>query len=425
MPLRRRAALVLAAVTSLTALTAPLALADTTPQAATGTAQAPAPPSRGDLYGTADPTYDGVWRQAYAEKAISTSGYVVGAAATRWLLAQQCADGGWPSYRADTAKACDPKTEDTNATGMALNALVVVRGAGTSEALERGQAWLRTVQNADGGWSYNPGGASDPDSTAIALGALGKDAAGTPNAKGKTSYAALRGFQFGCAAKAADRGAFGYPGTDGKLKANAKATADAINGLVQGHLTGYTYDKPSTTTPAAAPKPADCDTDAKAYDSLDANGAANAAADWLVAQLRAGGGHLNAVTPGADTPTPDYGTTADAVAALDGIGRSADAKAAADWLAADSAAWSKGNPAALAQLIMAGAGRTGAVDGPLQQLIALGPAATKRATGAMPGAEEKKDDSSSGSTTWIVVGVVFVASAGVGLLISGRKRRQG
>ena len=43
-------------------------------------------------------------------------------------------------------------------------------------------------------------------------------------------------------------------------------------------------------------------------------------------------------------------------------------------------------------------------------------------------AAQKKDDSDGGlsgkATTWIVVGVVFLASVGAGILLSGRRRRQ-
>lgn len=433
MPLRRRAALLATAASTLAALTAlggpaQAASADPAPTAtgtATGTAAAAPAPTRADLYGAGDPTYDGVWRQSYAIRAVNRSGYFASTSAVGWLLAQQCADGGWPSYRPDTAKPCDPKTEDTNATGEAVDTLRAMSPGGVSrQALDRGQAWLRTVQNADGGWSYNPGGPSDPDSTAIALGALGEDAAMKAGAKGRSPYEALRAFQFGCAAEAADRGAFGYPGTDGKLAPNAKATADALSGMAAANLTTYT----ETETAPPTPKAADCTADPKAYDTLDPHAAAFAAADWLAAQLRAGGGHLDAVTPGSDTPTPDYGTTADAAAAL-AVLRPADAKAAYTWLAANAGAWAKGNPAALAQLIFAAdavqGGRTlaGGAD-PVAQLIALGPAPTKRPTGAMTKADSDKGDASSSSTTWIIVGAVFVASAGAGILLSGRKRRR-
>lgn len=428
MPLRRRAALVVAAATTLTALTAPVAFADTTPPAPTTTAA----PARSDLYGAGDPTYDGVWRQSYALMTVNSSGYFVNSGAEHWLLAEQCADGGFPSYRKDTAKACDPKTEDTNATGIAVQALQALHGAGGSDSpAQRAVAWLRTVQNADGGWSYNPDGPSDPDSTAVVLGALtavGGAAGSTPDAKGKTPYDALRGFQFGCTAKPADRGAFGYPGTDGKLTVNAKATADAVRGLAGASFVGWPHPTPSATTAAKAP---DCTTGRQAYASLDPQAAATAGAGWLAAQLTAGGGHLTALTPGATAATPDYGTTADTVVALVAAGRPAEAKTAYDWLAANSSSWAHGSPAAMSQLILAAYavhGNPRAAGGAdlVQQLVSLGPAPIKRATGAMTGDDKKKDDGGSSSTgTWIIVGVFFVASVGAGLLISGRKRRQG
>ncbi|MFI0901186.1 prenyltransferase/squalene oxidase repeat-containing protein [Streptomyces sp. NPDC020983] len=419
MSLRRRAALLVTAASALTVLAAPAALADTTPTAAPSTPTV----TRADLYGAGDPTYDGVWRQAYAEMAVSRNGYSAAAGATAWLLAQQCADGGWPSYRADTGKPCDPKTEDTNATGIAVQALTQT-GAGSSPAVKRAVAWLGSVQNADGGWSYNPGGPSDPDSTAVVMAGLGPQAARKPNAKGRTPYDALRGFQFGCSAKPADRGSFGYPGTDGKLTPNAKATADALRGLADAGLIGY--GTPAATPSAAAP---DCTANPGAYASLDAHGTAAAAGAWLSAQLAKGGGHLTAVTPGATAPVPDYGTTADAVVALAASGRLTEAQRTYTWLAANSASWSKGNPAALAQLVLAaGAAQTpraSGADDPLTRLIALGPAPTKRATGAETHADADDDGGlSSSTTTWIVVGVVFVASAGFGILLSGRKRRQ-
>src|SRR5689334_18771098 len=305
MPLRRRAAVlaVTAAVSALSALSVPAATADT----ATPSASAPKAPS--GLYGAGDPTYDGVWRQSYALLALKTAGVDPAAAADGWLTGQQCTDGGFPSYRANTAVACDPKHEDTNATGIAVQALAAPGGhdAATSNAV----AWLATVQDADGGWSYNPGGASDPDSVGVVIGALkaaGKDPAATAKG-GKTAYDALRTFQFGCAAKAADRGAFGYP-MNGKLTVNAKATADAVRGA-QGAT--FVVTAPAADITAKVPQCASAKDTSVVRSTTDA---ANAGAAYLTAQLTAGGDHLTAVTPGADKPTADYGTTADAVIAL-------------------------------------------------------------------------------------------------------------
>ncbi|MEW2518227.1 prenyltransferase/squalene oxidase repeat-containing protein [Actinacidiphila alni] len=421
MPLRRRAAALAAvAVTALSALAAaPAATADTASPSASATASAPKPKLPAGLYGTADPTYDGVWRQSYALLALTTYGVTPAPAAVSWLTGQQCADGGFPSYRADTAKACDSKLEDTNATGIAVQALAALGGhdAATAKAV----GWLTGVQNADGGWSYNPGAASDPDSTGVVIGALaaaGKDPAAVRKGGGGTAYDALRGFQFGCKAKETDRGSYGYP-TDGKLAVNAKASADAVRG---GAGAGFVVKPPAAGTAA---KPLACPAGA-----ADRAASTDAGAAWLTARLTAGGDHLTAVTPGADTPTPDYGTTADAVVALAAAGHLAPAASAYGWLAAHSAQWSRGNPAALSQLVLAahaaGADPRAAGGADLvQQLTNLGPRPAPAASAsASPSAKKKDDGGSSAASTWLIVGVFFVASVGVGFLLSGRRRNR-
>lgn len=419
MSLRRRAA-TLAAAALLAALTVPAARAATPPAG---------------LYGSGDPTYDGVWRQSYALLALHTEGVTPAAAAVDWLAGQQCADGGFPSFRADPAKACAPKAEDTNATGIAVQALAALGGHRAQTG--RATAWLRHVQNADGGWSYNPGGASDPDSTAVVVGAFaatGTDPASVASAKGASPYAALRGFQSGCAGKPADRGAFAYP-MNGKLSVNALATADAVRAAAGA---GFVVAPPAADA-AASPAPA-CTAGKDPYRTLDAKAAGAAGATWLTARLITGGGHLTAVTPGADKPTPDYGTTADAVVALAATGRRSAADSAYTWLVAHSAAWAAHNPAALAQLVLAAHAtghdpRQAAGADWVRQLTALGPApaatpaasssATASAGPSPTATAEPAGKHSSGSGgTWIVVGVVFVASIGVGILLSARKRRQ-
>ncbi|MCM2428646.1 prenyltransferase/squalene oxidase repeat-containing protein [Streptomyces sp. RKAG337] len=394
----RRSAAALAAATVLGMAAVPAASADT-----------PLPPG---LYGTGDPTYDGVWRQSYALLALDTAGVKPADSAVAWLTGQQCADGGFPSYRADPAKACDAKTEDTNATGIAVQALTAL--GGKDAIVKKATDWLTSVRNKDGGWSYNPGGASDPNSTGVVIGA---------QSAVREASDSLKAFQFGCDAKAADRGAFGYP-MNGKLTVNAKATADAVRGA---HGAGFVVAPSTTNVVATAPDCASPD----AYKKLDADGAASAGGAYLTTQLTAGGGHLTAVTPGADKPTPDYGTTADAVIALAAIHQRDTAKTSYDWLAKNSATWSKGNPAALSQLILAAHAtgndpRSAGGADLVQQLTNLGPkpAAVASASPSPSDKTEKKDDKSS-SATWWIVGVFFVASIGVGFLVSGRKKKQG
>ncbi len=80
---------------------------------------------------------------------------------------------------------------DTNSTSAAVQTLAALGGHGgeTGKAV----AWLKSVQNKDGGWGYTAGGASDANSTSAAIGALA--AVGTKPADvskgGKSPYDAL------------------------------------------------------------------------------------------------------------------------------------------------------------------------------------------------------------------------------------------
>lgn len=141
------------------------------PTALAAPAPAPSAALPTGLYGTGDPTYDGVWRQSLALLAQDTAGVRPARAAVAWLTGQQCDSGAYPSYRADTRRDCDPKTlPDSNATAAAVQALAAL--GGQDATVRKSVDWLKSVQNADGGWSYNPGGASDANSTSLVIGAL-------------------------------------------------------------------------------------------------------------------------------------------------------------------------------------------------------------------------------------------------------------
>lgn len=66
------------------------------------------------LFGSADPTYDGTFRQALAILGLRANGQSVASSATTWLLGQQCAggsnvdDGGWRSYGGSNATGTTP-----------------------------------------------------------------------------------------------------------------------------------------------------------------------------------------------------------------------------------------------------------------------------------------------------------------------------
>ncbi|WP_406182534.1 prenyltransferase/squalene oxidase repeat-containing protein [Streptomyces sp. NBC_01006] len=408
----RRSAAALAASAVLCVGAAPAALAAPSPS----TPPAPVIPS--GLFGKKDPTYDGVWRQSFALLAQQTVGVKPAKEAVDWLAGQQCANGGFASFRADAAAACDDKTMfDTNATAVAVQALKAV--GGRDAAVKKGVDWLKSVQNEDGGWAFVPGTPSEGNSTSIVISALvvaGEKPAEVKSKVGKSAYEGLLAFQLGCAAEpAADRGAFGYqPAPDGKLPANADATAAAVlAGLGQG----------SVVSPSAADTPATAL--ACPAGAADPVAAAQGAAGYLAETLKKDG-HLTAVTPGADQPTADTGNTADAVIALAAAGHKQSAAAALEWLKTNSAEWAKDSPAALGTLVLA-AHATGtdpkSFGGTdlVTALNATGPVSRTSEEAAEP--KKTKSGSKDDSNIWWIVGAGLAAGMGIGVLLSGRRKK--
>ncbi len=376
------------------------------------------------LYGASDPTYDGVWRQSLALTALAGAKVVPADSAVGWLTGQQCADGGWPSYRADTAAACDAKTEDSNATAVAVQALVTL--GGHQDAVDKGVQWLKANQNADGTWAYNPGNPGDANSTGLAVSALfaaKADPAGVAKA-GKNGFDGLALLQLGCAAPADQRGAFAYqPDPTGALAANGLATAQAALAAAGGRL-----PVTNTNQTEAAPKALPC-TDGSAQ-PVARTDSAEAAAAYLVAQLGATEQHLMLTMPGA-AATPDFTATSWAALSLIQAGHPKQAAGAVDWLAAQGGGWTKGGTDASATatlLLVAQAAQRNPADfggaDLVKQLTATGPA--PKAVAATPTAaataEKKKDSGSNVSTLW-VVGVGLLIGIGGGLVLSLQRKR--
>ncbi|NYI06794.1 prenyltransferase/squalene oxidase repeat-containing protein [Allostreptomyces psammosilenae] len=436
--------------------------------AAAGTAADPAgaapsatPAASGALYGAADPTYDGVFRQSLALLALDAVGAVPAESAVDWLLEQQCADGGWTSYRADASVACETGTEDTNASAVAVQALVAVEGldatgAAIGEADEARQArvdtavhnalgWLRAVQNRDGGWSYYPGDTSDGNSTALVTSAFlatGTDP-GTVVRAGTSARDGLLSFQVDCAAPADQRGGFAFQ-RDGETATTANDLASAQAGIAAaGSALQVTRPAERTAAPSPLPCPADDaaagTATATATDAATETASADAVAAHLAARLEQGGGHLEMVMPGA-APTPDAGATAYAALALAAAGYPDQASAAVDWLTANSAEFLAGDsPSALGVLVLAavatGQSPTdfGGVD-LIARLAATGPEpaagpgsvpepSAEAALVAADGADSGTRDGSSGPGTalWAAVGGLAVLVA-AGVMVSMRRR---
>ncbi|WP_171161971.1 prenyltransferase/squalene oxidase repeat-containing protein [Streptomyces sp. I05A-00742] len=416
----RRGATALAGAAVLSTAAIPAAVADTDRSAAPSTA-APG------LYGTADPKFDGVFRQSLAFLAQHSTGVTPAKEAVDWLAGQQCADGGFPGFRADIGKPCDAaKDEFPDQTASAVQALAAVGGRG--EQVKKGLDWLKAHQNADGGWGMNPGAESNANSTAAAIGAFaaaGQDPAKVASKGGKSPYDALLTFQLGCDATEAERGAFAWSPQKGKLNADNFASAAATTAaLGKGYLVEPAGKENKAVEPLA------CSGDDKAKPK-DAAAAAAASAAYLAKKLDAGRGHLEASMPGAPKG-PDYGTTADAVTALAAGGHREAAGKALDWLkSADSksAEWAKGDngkgdPGRLAKLVLAA--RAAGADPRdfggtdlVEKLNATGPAPESTEKG-----DEEEDEKGSSFGGWWFAVVCFVAAIGVGFLFSNRRKKQ-
>ncbi|MEU2838348.1 hypothetical protein ABZ776_14805 [Streptomyces sp. NPDC007076] len=420
MTVRRSAATLAATAAVLCAAAAPVAVAAPSPS--------PSAALPAGLYGTKDPTYDGVWRQSMAFLAQRLEGVTPARKSVDWLIGQQCANGAYAAFRPDVSKPCDAKTVlDTNATAAATQALVEV--GGHRDIVNNGVRWLKSVQNEDGGWGYTAGAPSDANSTSLVIGALarqGQRLADITTPGGKTPYDPLLALAIPCGGK--EGGAFAYqPDKKGKLTANADATAAAVLG---------TMGKAMAVGNNAAGKAPACHPGS----GLTPEQAAQNGAHYLVGAL-AGSGHLNqAPMPGATdtTPQPDFGNTADAVVALSASGHQDEAAGAIAWLKKNSTDWAGQNgPAAYAQLILAAhatgndARDFGGVD-LVARLNAAGPAPAAVVTpdpSADTGYEAtEKDQVHSGDDViggvWWYIGIALVLAAIAFFLISGRRKNR-
>ncbi|MGW9045308.1 prenyltransferase/squalene oxidase repeat-containing protein [Streptomyces lydicus] len=424
--LARRAAMALAAAAVLGGAAAPAAYA------VDGADSAPAAGSSKKLpeglYGTKDPQYDGVWRQSLALLAQHTVGVRPATSAVRWLAGQQCADGSFTAFRAEPGTSCDARTmRDTNQTAAAVQALTAL--GGHDEAVQKAVNWLKSVQNADGGWSSMAGSPSDANSTSVVIGALAaagaKPESVTSKKGGKTPYDGLLTFRLGCDAKEGERGAFTF-----QLKgaaANADATAAAATGaLGKGFVVAPAGGGADTPV-----KPLSCKDGKAAGKSSGAKdggpaGAAEGGAGYLVAQLDKNGHHLLSAMPGQEKQ-PDVGNTADAVVALAAGGHRSAAQQPLKWLEKNASAWARQNgPAAYAQLVLA-AHATGTDPrsfGGTDLVTALNATGPEPAGTTMPGQDaDAAEKSDGGVNLWWVVGVGLAVGAGIGFLLSGRRKK--
>ncbi|MGW3105146.1 prenyltransferase/squalene oxidase repeat-containing protein [Streptomyces sp. NPDC001100] len=409
----RRSATALAAGITVTVIAAAPAVAGPSPS--------PSVAIPAGLYGTSDPTYDGVWRQSLALLAQDAVGVQPADKAVAWLAGQQCANGAFAAFRADPGKACDAKVMvDTNSTAVAVQALSTLTVSYDAQ-VAKAVKWLKSVENTDGGWGYSPGGASDANSTAVVMGALGDAGVTVPNIRkdGKSPYDALRKLALPCD-DGTDAGAFAYqPDKKGKLFANADATAAAVLGMSGQSLAGSRQDD--------AGSPAKCEKPGADPEQSAINGAA-----WL-AEAMAKDGHLTSALPGAK-PRPDYGNTADAIVALSSLGLHDQAAKPLRWLETHARSWAaQGGPAAYAQLVFVATTAKGADvhDFGGQNLVTLlnatgpTPAHIEEPVTAGPVQKAASDDNDGSPNVAWTVGGALLAVAAAGFVLVARNRKRG
>ncbi len=109
--------------------------------------------------------------ESLAVQGLVAAGQTVPAAAIHHLAAAQDSDGGWDFLliKDDPNGSTNFDTSDTNSTAMVLMAL---NATGTRGRNAGALAWLHTQQDSDGGFPYQAGAGTDPDSTALVLQAL-------------------------------------------------------------------------------------------------------------------------------------------------------------------------------------------------------------------------------------------------------------
>ena len=241
------------------------------------------------LFGSQDPTYDGVYRQSAAIMGLVAVNATVPRVSVAWLLRQQCADGSYAAYRPDPTLPCpapDPANytgPDTNSTAMAAMALRAVAARqprdtpGIVKAAKRAEAWLARQQVPDGGWEWIEGLTADATSTGMSLASAGR--AATPSHRRGAAW--LRGLM-------GPEAACGLPFQSGG-PVDPLSTSWGLIGA-QGSLPFARHRGPRTITPCAATSP-----------HLLATGS------WLASAITAGNGQI----PSAYSPDQtDWNSTA-------------------------------------------------------------------------------------------------------------------
>jgi hypothetical protein len=164
-------------------------------------------------------------------------------AARKFLIAQQCHNGGFPSQLLSSPKAACRAGVDVDSTGYAVQALLAT---GNRAAAASGVRFLQRVQHKSGGFGAEGGNAN---STAIAVEAL---LAAHTSLGGAIHW--LHGQQVGCVRQAVRRGAVnfqdGYDPAASLLATSQAGTALAHASLAQVDRAGARKATPRISCPA-------------------------------------------------------------------------------------------------------------------------------------------------------------------------------
>ncbi|CAM5507702.1 hypothetical protein SALBM135S_04614 [Streptomyces alboniger] len=297
-----------------------------------------------------------------------------------------------------------------------MQALAALGGKDKSLAgrSEKSVDWLKSVQNKDGGWGYNPG-LPDANSTGIVVGALaaaGQNPAGVKKS-GKSAFDALPKLAMDCGK---DGGAFGLADAkSGKLAPNADATAAVVLGSL---------GRPSWSPrgrPLPAPRSARSRTPPRRLRATARPTSSRPSARRTAISTSS--------MPGARTcptrATPRTPCSRSPPRAKE------QAEKSAEWLADNSAdGWRRRAPPptpSSSSPRTAPAGMDprdfGGAD-LVKQLNAQGPAPRTASKSPSAAAEEDKKDDDGGVSIWWIIGVGMVAGIGIGFLYSGNRKKQ-
>ena len=270
---------------------------------ATASAATSTDPAYIGLFGSQDPTFDGVYRQSLALIVLDAAGATVPEPSVKWLKRQQCGNGSFTSFRADLTAKCGAK--DSNATALAA---IAFKRLGEGKLAHSAIDWLIANQDRSGGWEYTAGWGPDSNSTGLviqALIALKIDPATVSTRRSGPEF--LQRLQLDCdSPDAPTRGALDYQ-YESPLVANDFATAQATAALA------------GSTLPVK-PKTLSDQLPAFTCPTGDQPTPAGAAAGYLGRVIDDHSGFV----PGFDGVTPDYGGTANAVMSLVAAGYGAN-----------------------------------------------------------------------------------------------------